>query len=72
MGNFAANGVGPEVAGHITAAGVAAWTVSGSESRGSATSAATIATSPIWRSQAVRVESPGMADLKEIGTIYTT
>ena len=41
-------------------------------SRGSATSAATMATSPICSRQAVRVESPGMADLMKIGTIYTT
>ena len=41
-------------------------------SRGNATSAATMATSPTWSRQADRVESPGMADLMKIGTIYTT
>ena len=43
-----------------------------SRSRGNATSAATMATSPIWSRYAERVGSPGMADLMKIGTIYTT
>jgi len=63
-------GVG--LAGVLAASWAGRWLACSSPSRGTLATATTTATNEIWRIQAVRVDTPGIADLMKFGTIYTT